>query len=125
MRFTIYQESRIGKRQSNQDRIAYCYSRVGTFLRKYYLGNEESPKTIHAKITENIHAGEGRTTYQLVNLSRGEEMEGHSERGWLAQPIRAKSGAIAQLARAHGYVAIPQGSEGVRAGETVEVILIE
>ncbi len=27
MRFTIYQESRIGKRQSNQDRIAYCYSR--------------------------------------------------------------------------------------------------
>jgi len=27
MRFTIYQESRIGQRQSNQDRIAYCYSR--------------------------------------------------------------------------------------------------
>jgi PPM family protein phosphatase len=27
MRFTIYQESRIGKRKSNQDRVAYCYSR--------------------------------------------------------------------------------------------------
>ncbi len=27
MRFTIYQESRIGARKSNQDRIAYCYSR--------------------------------------------------------------------------------------------------
>ena len=27
MRFTIYQESRIGKRQSNQDRLAHCYSR--------------------------------------------------------------------------------------------------
>jgi len=27
MRFTIYQESRIGRRPSNQDRIAYCYSR--------------------------------------------------------------------------------------------------
>ncbi|MER2551725.1 MAG: PP2C family serine/threonine-protein phosphatase [Thauera sp.] len=27
MRFTIYQESRIGKRRSNQDRIAHCYSR--------------------------------------------------------------------------------------------------
>lgn len=27
MKFTIYQESRIGKRASNQDRIAYCYSR--------------------------------------------------------------------------------------------------
>jgi serine/threonine protein phosphatase PrpC len=27
MKFTIYQESRIGKRTSNQDRVAYCYSR--------------------------------------------------------------------------------------------------
>ena len=98
---------------------------VGTFLRKYYLGNEEDPRAIHAKITENIHAGEGRTTYQLVNLTRGEGVEGHSERGWLAEPIRGKSGAIAQLARAHGYVTIPLGSEGLRAGETVEVTLIE
>lgn len=27
MKFTIYQESRIGSRESNQDRVAYCYSR--------------------------------------------------------------------------------------------------
>ena len=27
MKFTIYQDSRIGKRRSNQDRLAYCYSR--------------------------------------------------------------------------------------------------
>ncbi|MBL8486236.1 MAG: serine/threonine-protein phosphatase [Rhodocyclaceae bacterium] len=27
MKFTIYQESRIGRRKSNQDRLAYCYSR--------------------------------------------------------------------------------------------------
>jgi serine/threonine protein phosphatase PrpC len=27
MRFTIYQESRLGKRRANQDRVAYCYSR--------------------------------------------------------------------------------------------------
>lgn len=27
MRFTIYQESRVGGRRNNQDRIAYCYSR--------------------------------------------------------------------------------------------------
>ena len=27
MRFTIYQESRPGKRRDNQDRIAHCYSR--------------------------------------------------------------------------------------------------
>lgn len=27
MKFTIFQESRVGKRRANQDRIAYCYSR--------------------------------------------------------------------------------------------------
>ncbi|MDP2809417.1 MAG: protein phosphatase 2C domain-containing protein [Rhodocyclaceae bacterium] len=32
MKFTIYQESRIGKRKTNQDRIAHCYSRDALML---------------------------------------------------------------------------------------------
>lgn len=32
MKFTIYQESRIGKRRSNQDRIAYSYSRDSVLM---------------------------------------------------------------------------------------------
>ncbi len=32
MKFTIYQESRIGKRQNNEDRIAYCYSREAVLM---------------------------------------------------------------------------------------------
>ena len=32
MKFTIYQESRIGTRQINQDRVAYCYSRDALLL---------------------------------------------------------------------------------------------
>lgn len=32
MKFTIYQESRPGKRSSNQDRIAYCYTRDALFM---------------------------------------------------------------------------------------------
>ena len=32
MRFTIYQESRIGRRASNQDRIAHCYSREALLI---------------------------------------------------------------------------------------------
>ncbi|GAB1477285.1 molybdopterin molybdotransferase MoeA [Bacillota bacterium] len=98
---------------------------VGTFIKRYYLGNEEKPRSISAKITENIHAGEGRTTYQLVNLHLEKKKEECEEKNWLASPIRAKSGAIAQLAKAHGYVSISEGSEGLRAGETVDVILIE
>lgn len=32
MKFTIYQDSRIGRRKSNQDRVAYCYSRDALLL---------------------------------------------------------------------------------------------
>ncbi|PTD95174.1 PP2C family protein-serine/threonine phosphatase [Pseudothauera lacus] len=32
MKFTIYQESRIGRRKTNQDRIAHCYSRDALLL---------------------------------------------------------------------------------------------
>ncbi len=32
MRFTIYQESRTGRRSSNQDRIAHCYSREALLM---------------------------------------------------------------------------------------------
>jgi serine/threonine protein phosphatase PrpC len=32
MKFTVYQESRIGKRKSNQDRIAYSYSREALLM---------------------------------------------------------------------------------------------
>ena len=32
MKFTIFQESRIGKRKGNQDRTAYCYSRDALFM---------------------------------------------------------------------------------------------
>lgn len=32
MKFTVFQESRIGKRRLNQDRVAYCYSRDALLL---------------------------------------------------------------------------------------------
>lgn len=90
---------------------------INGFLKKYYLGNEEKQKTMTATMTENVHSGEGRETYQLVNLKRAES-------GWLAEPIRAKSGSISQLAKADGYVVIGTDTEGVVAGQTVDVILI-
>lgn len=92
---------------------------VNGFLKKYYLGNHEQVKTVTAILTENVHAGEGRETYQLVTLQKG------IDEGWKAQPIRAKSGAIAQLTLADGYVVIPAGKEGVKAGHIVDVIPME
>ena len=32
MKFTIYQESRTGKRSNNEDRVAYCYSREALLM---------------------------------------------------------------------------------------------
>ena len=40
MRFTIYQESRIGRRATNQDRIAHCYSREALLMLVADLVNE-------------------------------------------------------------------------------------
>ncbi len=90
---------------------------VNDFIRKYCFRNEEEPFRLTARITENIHSGEGRETYQLVSLKR----EGPE---WAAEPIRAKSGSISQLMLADGYVRIPANTEGIRAGAIAEVTLI-
>ena len=37
-------------------------------------------------------------------------------------PIFAKSSVISTLSRADGYVVIPEGKEGLEAGEEVEVL---
>lgn len=94
---------------------------VNDFMRKYCFHNEEEPIRIAATITENIHAGEGRETYQLISLRREDQ---GAEPLWIAEPIHAKSGSISQLMLADGYVKISSLSEGIAAGDSVEVTLI-
>ncbi len=100
---------------------------VNDFMRKYCFSNEEEPIRLTARITENIHAGEGRETYQLVSLKRP-AADRHDETGaepeWIAEPIHAKSGSISQLMMADGYVKISSLSEGVKVNSSVEVTLI-
>lgn len=93
---------------------------VNYFIKKYYFKSEEELVKITAKISENIHAGEGRETYQLVSLRK--QLNKGIE--WIAEPIHAKSGSISQLMYADGYIKISDLSEGVMANEQVEVILI-
>ncbi|MDD3167857.1 MAG: hypothetical protein PHC91_00150, partial [Eubacteriales bacterium] len=100
---------------------------VNEFMRKYCFHNEEEPIRLTARITENIHAGEGRETYQLVSLKRAEaekQSGTDSVAEWNAEPIHAKSGSISQLMMADGYVKISSLSEGVKANSSVEVTLI-
>jgi len=100
---------------------------VNDFMRKYCFHNEEEPIRLTARISENIHAGEGRETYQLVSLKKSEQdhPDGKPARTeWIAEPIHAKSGSISQLMLADGYVRISSLSEGVKENTSVEVTLI-
>lgn len=100
---------------------------VNDFMRKYCFHNEEEPIRLTARITENIHAGEGRETYQLVSLNRSDSENQNGKDlvpEWIAEPIHAKSGSISQLMMADGYVKISSLSEGVKVNSRVEVTLI-
>lgn len=104
--------------------IAY-HAVVDYFIKKYYFHNEEHPFAVTARISENIHAGEGRETFQLVTLKQDLEAEySMSRTGWIATPIHAKSGSISQLMYADGYVRMTALSEGLHKDSLVEVILI-
>lgn len=99
---------------------------VNDFMKRYCFHNEEEPIRLTARITENIRAGEGRETYQLVALKRyeSEPRESGTVPEWIAEPIHAKSGSISQLMLADGYVTISSMSEGVNENAYVEVTLI-
>ena len=110
---------------------------VKRFLKKYFFGNSEAEESLMAVLSENLHAGDGRETYQLVELEKmtgdedGEKSAVQKARViksapcvWVAKPIRAKSGSISPLMKADGYVVMNADSEGLEGGRLVEVVLI-
>lgn len=99
---------------------------VNDFMKRFCFHNEEVPIRLTARITENIRAGEGRETYQLVALKRSgsEFLLPGTVPEWIAEPIHAKSGSISQLMMADGYVTVSSMSEGIKENASVEVTLI-
>jgi len=73
--------------------------------------------TLGATLNRQIPSVHGRTDYVPVCLSRG------SGGVTTASPIFGKSGAIGILARADGYVVIPEHVEGLDSGTEVSVFL--
>ncbi|MGH7899081.1 MAG: molybdopterin molybdotransferase MoeA, partial [Candidatus Binatia bacterium] len=74
-------------------------------------------RTTRATLTRNVPSEPGREDYVRITLER-------SENGTLrARPLPGKSGAIFSLVRADGMVRIPLESEGLEAGQEVEVVL--
>jgi len=70
-----------------------------------------------AILNRQVPSVHGRTDYVPVALSRG------SGGAMEASPIFGKSGAISILARADGYLVIPEHVEGLDAGAEVSVFL--
>lgn len=77
------------------------------------IGRQTRPP-YRARISENVSSNQGRETCLPVKLIPDSE-------GFTAKPIYAKSGSIAALSRADGYVRIPRNREGLNKGEPVWV----
>lgn len=77
------------------------------------------PRRSRARMEVNVPGGAGRTVCQMVQLIPAQSAAGEEP---AARPLLGASGLIGVLSRADGYVMIPADKEGLKKGETVEVI---
>lgn len=69
-----------------------------------------------AFISRKVSSGIGREEFLRVKLKRG-------DKGLIAEPLHRGAGVITSLVKADGIVRIPRLSEGIEAGQIVEVEL--
>ena len=84
-----------------------------------HLPDEPQPTT-EATLARKITSEPGTRTFVRVRVEETENEEGEAER--TATPTRASgSGVLSSVALADGWVVVPEGREGIAAGETVAV----
>ena len=101
--------------------VSICFELfIGPVLRSLSGVTERWPQyrrnTVRARISKNIASSAGREEHVRVML---EEREGDL---W-ALPVLGKSGLITTLVRADGTIVIPLHTNGITAGEIVDVRL--
>ncbi len=69
---------------------------------------------VKGRLEANVPSSYGIEEYVRVKVS-------YVEGGCAVAPLYAKSSVISMLAKADGYIVVPEGSEGLEAGEEVEV----
>ena len=89
------------------DRLAGCESGIV---------HGRSGSVVRARLKRRLPALTGRDEYVRVRLER-------EESGLAAVPLGRRSGAVSTLAGADGWVLVDMNSEGLEAGEEVEVTL--
>jgi len=88
---------------------------------QYYLdmlcGREDKSLApqLAATLTQNVHSAPGKLTFQAVKLR-------HEQGIFFAEPLHGKSGLISLLLHADGLIIIGETSEGLCAGDTVDVV---
>lgn len=92
---------------------------LAPFIR--YLGGEELKRgpegaRVRAVLTASVHSAQGREEYVRVKI---DGTGGHIG----ARPVFGKSGMLSTLVKADGFVVVPMHTEGIPAGEMVDVIL--
>ncbi|MBQ9014649.1 MAG: molybdopterin molybdotransferase MoeA [Firmicutes bacterium] len=80
------------------------------------------PRGRFARMEVNVPGGSGRTVCQMVQLIPADTAATGPAPDDLARPLLGASGLIGVLSKADGYVMIPADKEGLKKGETVEVI---
>jgi molybdopterin molybdotransferase len=75
-----------------------------------------------AVLAANVASDPGKEDYVRVRL-RWESVDGPDGGLWVAEPVLGKSALIATMVEADGMVVVPEGVEGIEAGETVAVEL--
>jgi molybdopterin molybdotransferase len=76
--------------------------------------NNITEYVLPGRLEVNVPSTYGVEEYVRVKVARGEH-------GYLVSPLFAKSAVISMLAEANGYIVVPEGKEGLEAGEEVEV----
>ena len=90
---------------------------VKPLLARWQGGQPDTPMTIRATLTRKVTSPPGDDDYMRVAVGRvGKRM--------LAAPLSRGAGVITSLLKADGLVILPRGSQGLPAGEEVEVHLL-
>lgn len=86
------------------------------FLSRLKGEKAQGPRwAVRGRLATNVPSTYGIEEYVRVNVSAAPD-------GVSVMPIFAKSAVISTLSKADGYVIIPEGKEGLEAGEEVEVL---
>jgi molybdopterin molybdotransferase len=87
----------------------------------WYLQGQELKRTpagmrVRAVLASSVHSAQGREDYVRVKLEERQGLPG-------ARPVFGKSGMLSTLVKADGFIVLPIHTEGLPAGEMVEVFL--